>query len=72
MPPRVPPTLLVLALIVTTASHPGAQQPPGNYDEDKVPAYTLPDPLLQADGTRVTTRSGVDVATIRAAGCLRS
>ena len=52
---RVPPTLLVLALIVTAASFPGAQQPPGNYDEGKVPAYTLPDPLVMADGTKVTT-----------------
>ena len=26
------------------------------YTEDRVPAYTLPDPLLAADGTRVTTR----------------
>lgn len=25
-----------------------------NYFEDRVPAYTLPDPLLAADGTRVT------------------
>ncbi len=29
--------------------------PPGfNYDESKVPDYTLPDPLLMEDGTRVT------------------
>jgi len=28
--------------------------PPINYDESKVPAYTLPDPLIMADGTRVT------------------
>jgi len=30
-------------------------QPPGtNYDESKVPDYTLPDPLVLADGGRVT------------------
>jgi hypothetical protein len=29
--------------------------PPTNYDEAKVGDYTLPDPLLNADGTRVTS-----------------
>ncbi len=34
---------------------PGAPSPPGiNYDESKVPPYTLPDPLMFSDGTRVT------------------
>jgi hypothetical protein len=32
-----------------------AQEGDFNYDESKVVPYTLPDPLLSADGTRVTT-----------------
>lgn len=34
----------------------GHSQPPGfNYDEAKVPSYTLPDPLVTSGGKRVTT-----------------
>jgi hypothetical protein len=30
-----------------------AQTPPANYDEDKIPKYTLPDALVMADGMKV-------------------
>ena len=43
--------LLVLAFSLGTAC---CAEPPGtNYEESKVPAYTLPDPLLNLDGTKV-------------------
>lgn len=46
--------LAVLATSILAAVH--AQNPPtGQYDEARVPAYTLPDPLLMRAGTRVTT-----------------
>lgn len=49
------PRTLILAAGVMTAFPLLAQQPPGfNYDEAKVPAYTLPDPLAMADGVKVT------------------
>jgi hypothetical protein len=32
-----------------------AQRPAPNYDEAKVPAYELPDPLVLADGARITS-----------------
>jgi hypothetical protein len=42
---------MTLALL---ASHHGSAQPAGiNYDEDKVPPYTLPDPLVSTDGRAV-------------------
>ena len=43
---------LGLALFLTSAA--GAQQPATNYDESKVPEYTLPDPLVLSDGRPVT------------------
>src|SRR5262245_34149216 len=46
--------LLMLASLLLSACWVGAQQPfKPNYDEAKVPKYTLPDPLIMADGTPV-------------------
>ena len=45
-----------MAAISATA----AEEPAANYDESKIPPYTLPDPLRLADGQRVT-----DAATWR-------
>lgn len=36
------------------ASMTGAEPPEANYDETKVPDYVLPDPLLTADGERIS------------------
>lgn len=46
---QIVPLLLVLLALQATAQRPGT-----NYDESKVPQYTLPDPLVLADGSKVT------------------
>ncbi len=43
--------MMVLMPAVALGAEPAAKP---NYDEDKVPVYTLPDPLVMADGTKVT------------------
>ena len=59
-----------LAVVVALAAPPAAAQPAGaNYDEAKVPAYTLPDPLRFEDGTPV--RDGREWSGRRRAEVLR-
>lgn len=50
----MPKRLIMLAAMLAVAA-PAAAQLDGNFDEAKVASYTLPDPLLMADGTRVTS-----------------
>ncbi len=45
------PTMVSFVCLLSPAI--SAQQSDTNYDEAKVPPYTLPDPLVFADGTRV-------------------
>lgn len=50
--------LLCLTMVTLLVAAAAAAQPSGaNYDEAKVPAYTLPDPLRLADGTPVRNAS---------------
>lgn len=50
---RVCSFCLVTVFVAVLASVGAAQRPDINYDEAKVPKYTLPDPLVMSDGTRV-------------------
>jgi hypothetical protein len=47
--------VLLLALVVSIVTSMAAQPPDANYDESKVPSYSLPDPLLLENGRRVAT-----------------
>ena len=45
--------LIVFGLSVSAA----AQQDPGNYDESKIPPYSLPDPLVFNNGLKVVSKA---------------
>ena len=47
--------LLSFILIAWMVCLPGQSQQPANYDENKVPAYTLPALLVSNDGREITS-----------------
>ena len=52
--------VFILALFLFIMFHLSAQQFVANYDESKVPAYTLPDPLVFNDGSKVINKKDWD------------
>jgi hypothetical protein len=52
--------LAVLILTLSCLFPLSAQQKSVNYDESKVPSYTLPDPLIFNDGSKVTSKKEWD------------
>ena len=54
--------LLLFLPFITRAQNLKAisEQPPnGNYDESRMPAYTLPDPLIFNNGSKVLRQTGL-------------
>ena len=49
-----------LLFLVTLACIAKAQVPEANFDESKVPGYTLPDPLIFNNGSKVLRKSDWD------------
>jgi hypothetical protein len=52
---RLSSLLLVALVVITVQTESFAQTYVSNTDETKVPAYTLPDPLLEKDGKKIAT-----------------
>ena len=52
---RILPVVVFLMCGFIPPATSSAQQIPINLDEEKVGPYTLPDPLVKADGRKVTT-----------------